>query len=66
MQLFSGGLDFRQKGICCIRPFGMTYAWQTALLQIDASLILCKMGNLFGDDSLWLEINTVYLFAIIY
>lgn len=35
----------------------LTYTWQTALLQIDAGLILCEVGNLFRNELLLLEIN---------
>lgn len=50
------------KGICCVWPFNMTDAWHTAPLQIDASLILCKVGNLFLGK-VTITRNKYYLFT---
>ena len=46
-----------EKEFVAFDTFNMTYTWQTAFLQIDVSLILYKVGNLFRNESLLLEIN---------
>lgn len=46
-----------EKEFVAFDTFNMTYTWQTAFLQIDVSPILCKVGNLFRNESLLLEIN---------
>lgn len=46
-----------KKEFVAFDTFTMAYTWQTALLQIDVSLILCKVGNLFRNESLLFEIN---------
>ena len=46
-----------KKEFVAFDTFNMTWTSQRALLQIDVSLILCKVGHLFRNESLLLEVN---------
>lgn len=41
-----------KKEFIAFVSFHLTYAWQTALLQIDARLTLHKVGNLLRNEPL--------------